>query len=255
MRRAQIARLNKLESLSLNCGHPRDGFKDGGDGIIQLVKELPQLMMLRVQPFTAFGSFLGDWEFVADCKARRATLPRAPCHQPRVALCSAPPGAQAYKPEFLREMEIDGESPYPDTSGSGFEDEDMNWTYVSRSVRVGQSKLAELQQALPRRCRLTNSGHHRGHMRPWGEASTELPAWHVWKASTYKGMDGGLNTLRGINYLQCGPRDSDLGEPRRFASYDEWFAKSGSGSTVSSLIEHAPSQRSPTDCPHAKAAL
>ena len=68
-------------------------------------------------------------------------------------------------------------------------------------------------------------------------------------------MDGGLNTLRGTNYLQCGPRDSDLGEPRRFASYDEWFAKSGSGSTVSSLIEHAPSQRSPTDCPHAKAAL
>jgi hypothetical protein len=63
-------------------------------------------------------------------------------------------------------MEIDGESPYPDTSGSGFEDED-NWTYVSRSVRVGQSKLAELQQALPRRCRLTNSGHHRGHMKPW----------------------------------------------------------------------------------------
>ena len=55
--------------------------------------------------------------------------------------------------------------------------------------------------------------------------------------------------------MQCDPRDSDLGEPRRFASYDEWFAKSGSGSTVSSLIEHAPSQRSPTDCPHAKAAL
>ena len=72
MRRAQIARLTKLESLSLNCGHPRDGFKDGGGGIIQLVKELPHLMLLRVQPFTAFGSFLGDWEFVADCKARRA---------------------------------------------------------------------------------------------------------------------------------------------------------------------------------------
>lgn len=71
MRHAQIARLTKLESLSLNCGHPRDGFKDGGDGIIQLVKELPHLLLLRVQPFTAFGSFLGDWEFVVDCKARR----------------------------------------------------------------------------------------------------------------------------------------------------------------------------------------
>ena len=49
MRRAQIARLTKLESLSLNCGHPRDGFKDGGDGIIQLVKQLPHLLLLRVQ--------------------------------------------------------------------------------------------------------------------------------------------------------------------------------------------------------------
>tara|TARA_B100000795_G_scaffold26604_1_gene17654 strand:+ start:95 stop:487 length:393 start_codon:yes stop_codon:yes gene_type:complete len=71
VRRAQIARLTKLESLSLNCGHPRDGFKDGGDGIIQLVKQLPHLLLLRVQPFTAFGSFLGDWEFVVDCQARR----------------------------------------------------------------------------------------------------------------------------------------------------------------------------------------
>ena len=82
--RAQIARLTKLESLSLNCGHPRDGFKDGGDGIIQLVKGLPHLTLLRVQPFTAFGSFLGDWHFVADCKARRLP-PRAIasllCHQ------------------------------------------------------------------------------------------------------------------------------------------------------------------------------
>ena len=75
MCRAQIARLTKLESLSLNCGHPRDGFKDGGDGIIQLVKGLPHLTLLRVQPFTAFGSFLGDWHFVADCKARRLPPP------------------------------------------------------------------------------------------------------------------------------------------------------------------------------------
>ena len=52
----------------------------------------------------------------------------------------------------------------------------------------------------------------------------------------------------GTSYLQCGPRDSDLGEPRRYASYEEWFAKSGSGSTMSSLMKHAPSQRSPTDC-------
>jgi hypothetical protein len=68
---AQIARLTKLESLSLNCGHHKDGFGDGGDGIIQLVKELPHLMLLRVQPFTAFGSFLGDWDFVAGFKARQ----------------------------------------------------------------------------------------------------------------------------------------------------------------------------------------
>ena len=82
--RAQIARLTKLESLSLNCGHPRDGFKDGGDGIIQLVKGLPHLTLLRVQPFTAFGSFLGNWHFVEGCKARRLP-PRAIasllCHQ------------------------------------------------------------------------------------------------------------------------------------------------------------------------------
>ena len=209
-------------------------------------------------------------------------------------------GAQAYKAEYLYEMDMDDASPYPDTSGSGFEEE--GWTYVSRAVRMGQSKLAELQQALPRRCRLTNSGHHRGHLKAWGEASTELPAWHVWKANLFRDMDGGLNTLRGASpgftrrmlspslpcwrtagelavghappdgasgvteredgrwrwppcgfpagtsYLQCGPRDSDLGEPRRYASFDEWFAKSGSGSTVSSLIKHAPSQRSPTDC-------
>ena len=51
----------------------------------------------------------------------------------------------------------------------------------------------------------------------------------------------------GTSYLQCGPRD--LGEPRRYASYEEWLAKSGSGSTVSRLIEHAPSRRRPTDCP------
>ena len=94
-------------------------------------------------------------------------------------------------------MEMEGETPYPDTSGSGFEDEANSWTYVIRAVRAGQSKLAELQQALPRRCRLTNSGHHRGHMRPWGEAATELPAWHVWKADLFRDMDGGLNTLRG----------------------------------------------------------
>ena len=61
--------------------------------------------------------------------------------------------------------------------------------------------------------------------------------------------------------MQCDPRDSDLGEPRRFASYDEWSAnapraaRAGQQYLVSSLIEHAPSQRSPTDCPHAKAAL
>ena len=61
--------------------------------------------------------------------------------------------------------------------------------------------------------------------------------------------------------MQCGPRNSDLGEPRRFAScYDEWSANApraaaGQQYLVSSLIEHAPSQRSPTDCPHAKAAL
>ena len=108
-------------------------------------------------------------------------------------------GAQAYNAEFLYEMEMEGESPYPDTSGSGFEDEANSWTYVIRAVRAGQSKLAELQQALPRRCRLTNSGHHRGHMRPWGEAATELPAWHVWKADLFRDMDGGLNTLRGAS--------------------------------------------------------
>ena len=51
----------------------------------------------------------------------------------------------------------------------------------------------------------------------------------------------------GTSYLQCGPRD--LGEPRRYASYEEWLAKSGSGSTVSRLIEHAPSRRRPMDCP------
>ena len=51
----------------------------------------------------------------------------------------------------------------------------------------------------------------------------------------------------GTSYLQCGPRD--LGEPRRYASYEEWLAKSGSGSTVSRLIELAPSRRRPTDCP------
>ena len=97
-------------------------------------------------------------------------------------------------------MEMEGETPYPDTSGSGFEDEAHHWSHgVSRAVRVGQSKLAELQQALPRRCRLTNSGHHRGHMRPWGEAATELPAWHVWKADLFRDMDGGLNTLRGAS--------------------------------------------------------
>ena len=106
-------------------------------------------------------------------------------------------GAQAYKAEYLYEMDMDDASPYPDTSGSGFEEE--GWTYVSRAVRMGQSKLAELQQALPRRCRLTNSGHHRGHLKAWGEASTELPAWHVWKANLFRDMDGGLNTLRGAS--------------------------------------------------------
>ena len=93
MRRAQIARLTKLESLSLNCGHPRDGFKDGGGGIIQLVKELPHLTLLRVQPFTAFGSFLGDWEFVADCKARRIAPGERDCMHalpPRVTLWPTP---------------------------------------------------------------------------------------------------------------------------------------------------------------------
>lgn len=108
-------------------------------------------------------------------------------------------GAQAYNAEFLYEMEMEGETPYPDTSGSGFEDEANSWTYVIRAVRAGQSKLAELQQALPRRCRLTNSGHHRGHLKQWGEPATELPAWHVWKADLFREMDGGLNTLRGAS--------------------------------------------------------
>ena len=39
--------------------------------------------------------------------------------------------------------------------------------------------------------------------------------------------------------MQCGPYDRELGDPRRYASYDEWFAKSDSRSTVSGLIEHA----------------
>lgn len=154
-------------------------------------------------------------------------------------------------------MEEDLESPYPQTSGSGFEDEeDPRWSYVSRSVRMGQIKLAQLQQALPRRCRLTNSGHHRGHIRPWGEAATELPAWHVWKADLYREMDGGGRTLRGTSYLQCGQYDRELGDPRRYMSYDEWLAKSGSGSTQcpGSLSTHAV-PKEPHGLPHAKAAL
>ena len=67
-----------------------------------------------------------------------------------------------WKQSYLDEVLDDGESPYPDTSGSGFEDDDDHWSYVSPSVRAGQSKLAQLQQALPRRCRLTNTGLHRG---------------------------------------------------------------------------------------------
>ena len=104
-----------------------------------------------------------------------------------------------WKESYLHEVMMDGESPYPDTSGSGFEDDDDHWSYVSPSVRAGQSKLAQLQQALPRRCRLTNTGRHRGHMKPWGEAESELPAWHVWKANLFKDMDSGLNTLRGAS--------------------------------------------------------
>ena len=148
-----------------------------------------------MQPFTAFGSFLGDWEFVVDCHAR-PLAPKEGLHA-RSATKIDFPGAQVYKPEYLLALDEDGDSPYPETSGSGFEDEDDRWTYVSRTVRMGQSKLAELQQALPRRCRLTNSGQHRGCMRPWGEAAAELPAWHVWKADLYKEMDGRSGTLRG----------------------------------------------------------
>eukprot|EP00964_Phaeocystis_antarctica_P041791 scaffold23924_cov74-Phaeocystis_antarctica.AAC.4 len=121
-------------------------------------------------------------------------IARTLCHSDRP---SGIAGAQVYKPEYLLALDEDGDSPYPETSGSGFEDEDDRWTYVSRTVRMGQSKLAELQQALPRRCRLTNSGQHRGCMRPWGEAAAELPAWHVWKADLYKEMDGRSGTLRG----------------------------------------------------------
>ena len=104
-----------------------------------------------------------------------------------------------WRQSFLDELLDAGDSPYPDTSGSGFEDDDDHWSYVSPSVRAGQSKLAELQQALPRRCRLTNTGRHRGHFKPWGEAESELPARHVWKADLFKDMDSGRNTLRGAS--------------------------------------------------------
>ena len=108
-------------------------------------------------------------------------------------------GAQVYRPEYLAAVLAEDESPYPDTSLSGLEDfEDESVWRISRSVRLGQGKLLQLQQALPRRCRLTNSGHHKGLRRPWGEAATELPAWHVWNANLYTDMDAGERTLRGV---------------------------------------------------------
>ena len=83
-----------------------------------------------------------------------------------------------------------------------------------------------------------------GHAPPDGASGDRERGWR-WRWSV---RHLAASPAAGTSYLQCGPRDSDLGEPRRYASYEEWFAKSGSGSTVSSLIKHAPSQRSPTGC-------
>ena len=109
---------------------------------------------------------------MAGCKARRRSPGKGArlegclrCHRSHHCLCRL----QIWKPEYLEECLEEDQDPYPDTSGSGFEDESAQWSYVSRAVRLGQNKLAQLQQALPRRCRLTNSGHHRGLIKPWGD--------------------------------------------------------------------------------------
>ena len=192
----EISRFTQLEELNLNCGSQKDGIVGDGSeqAIIQLVKQMPRLSLLRVQPCTLFGSFLGDWRFVADYRQ--------------------------YKPEYLRMMEEEGETPYPDTSGSGFESDD---DYVNWRVRHGQQHLDELQQALPRGCRLTNSGWlatHCVNISAWGEKATDLPAWHVWKANIWSKMTE-EGALRGTSYLQCGPRDGL--EPRRYATHAEWL--------------------------------
>ena len=153
----ELARFTQLEELNLNCGNQKGGVAGTASeqAIIQLVKQMPRLSLLRVQPCTVFGSFLGDWQFVASL--------------------------HMWTPDYLRMLEEYGESPYPDTSGSGFDSED-GFDDVTWDVRHGQQQLAKLQQALPRGCRLTNSGWLGTgcFYGSWGEKATDLPAWHVW---------------------------------------------------------------------------
>jgi hypothetical protein len=60
----------------------------------------------------------------------------------------------------------------------------------------------------------------------------------------------------GTSYLQCGPCDQDLGEPRRYMSYEEWLAKSGSQSINSAQPHRARAvPTKPNGLPRAKAVL
>ena len=189
---AEIERFTELETLCLNCSHHKDGFGDEGESVIRLVKGLPRLQLLRVQPFTAFGSFLGDWDFVA--------------------------GIQVFHDEYLAVVA----NPYPEPSGSGFEDED-EYSFVSDEVLAGQARLKRLQEALPRCCRLTNSGYLSGYFLTyrWGEPPTDEPVWHVWYSELYKRMTE-PGAKRGTSYLQCGPLEE--GEARRHKTYGEWLS-------------------------------
>jgi hypothetical protein len=53
--------LKGLHVLNLNAGKIEGLGVDGEEALIQLAAQLPHLRLLRVPPFSAFGSFLGDW--------------------------------------------------------------------------------------------------------------------------------------------------------------------------------------------------
>ena len=53
--------LKGLHALNLNAGRLEGLGVDGEEAMIQMAAQMPHLRLLRVPPFSAFGSFLGDW--------------------------------------------------------------------------------------------------------------------------------------------------------------------------------------------------